>query len=130
MAHVREEFALGPRRRFCRLLRAAQLLVPLPPFGDVSQERSEKISVTEPRRRSNRELDWELAARSVQGGDFQTLVHHRRLAGGEKPPDPAYMCFPELVRDDHVCEVAPDRLRSRPAERRLRPRVPVDDEPG
>src|SRR5687768_3247397 len=75
MAHVREELALGSRGRFRGLLGATQLLVSLPPFGDVPQERPEEEPVAEPRWRGDRELDWKLAPGSVQGGDFETLVH-------------------------------------------------------
>ena len=45
VAHVGQELALGARRGLGRLLRVAQLLVPLAPIGDVAQEGAEEVAV-------------------------------------------------------------------------------------
>src|SRR5213080_4941321 len=79
---------------------------------------------------SDRELDRELAAVTMQRGDLDALPQDRPFPCLEEPREPACMPLPVLGRNDRRCETATDRFRSGPAEHGFGGRAPARDPAG
>src|SRR5439155_23144518 len=95
--------------------------------GDVVDERAEQVLVVQTDRR-DQELDRELAAIPVQGGDLDAPVEDGSFAGGEEMPEAAEVSLAMAGRDDGLGERLSQRLARGPAEGALGHRVPIPDD--
>ena len=115
-------------QRAVALLRRQDLLLHALALGDVLDERAEHDAVGVAQRR-DAQRDRELRAVAAQGDQLHRTVQHRPVAALEVARQPAVVRFPVAGRHDEVRHAPPDRLRARPTEGRLRPRVPRQDQP-
>ncbi len=105
-----------------RLLRSLAL-------ADVPDKGGEEVGSFHVDRRE-RDLGREPMSIAVHCLDLDKLVDEGPLTGCEEVLEAARMVFTEFRRDDDFCHGPTDGLLSRPAEDRLRPRVPVGDPAG
>jgi len=126
----------GQRADRLELLRFAQLRLErqavrlgVPAAADVADERRELVAGVDLQHR-DRQLDREGVAVAVLRIDLDQPIQHRAAAGRREARQPAPMRLAKARRDDGLLQRPADRLRRRPAEQRLRARVPAGDEAG
>ena len=97
-------------------------------FGDVPDERGEHgLAVALDAR--DRQLDRELPALLVHAGELHAAAQDRGPARLEVPGERRPVPLAQVLRDDQLGDVASERLLARVAERPLRGRVELPDDP-
>ena len=88
------------------------------------------LNTTPPRlaQRSDAQLDLDLGSVAPQRLDLQALSQHRAFAAAQIACEPVLVTRTMPRRHDQLAQNLPDRLIARPAEDRLRLRVPVHDD--
>jgi hypothetical protein len=116
-----------------QLLRFAQLRLQreavrlgLPAGADVAEEGGEFVSGIDLQDR-DRELDGERVAVAMLRVDLDQPIEHPAAAARREARESAPVRLPKAGRDDRLLQQPADRLRSAPAEQRLRPGVPAGD---